>query len=76
MPQGPFHPAPAGIFPDSQTGSDLATVVTPTTLPPQYQDMNYRTQCILQAQQLGSLTAGFQHPLAKARSALSIGIAL
>ena len=47
---------------------ELAAVVPPTTLPPQYQDMGYHAQRLLvnQTQQLNAL-AGFQRPLPKAR---------
>ena len=61
--------SPAGLLTDAP-GSELATVITPTTITPPYQDMGYAAQCLLmnQAQQLGPFPTGFQHhPLAKAR---------
>ncbi len=63
--------SPVGLLTDAP-GSELATVITPTTITPPYQDMGYATQCLLmnQAQQLGSFPTGFQHPLAKARLVL------
>lgn len=67
--QPAFHPA-VSQTPMTSIGSsmELAAVVTPTTLPPQYQDMGYHAQRLLvnQTQQLNAL-AGFQRPMAKAR---------
>ncbi len=63
---------PTGLLPDVP-GSELMTVLTPTTLAPPYQDMGYAAQCLLmsQAQQLGSFPTGFQqHTLTKARSVI------
>jgi len=64
MPPVTFHP---GIHGDP-------TTTPPTTLPPQYHDMGYRAQYLLmnQAQQLGSLAAGFQHPMAKQTYGISL----